>query len=215
MLLPYMNAGVLEAGCDEAGRGCLAGAVYAAAVILPPDYQNEMLNDSKQLSEKKRYLLREQIECDALAWAVGVVTPEEIDKINILNASFLAMHRAVDQLKLRPEALLIDGNRFNPYPGIPHTTVVKGDAKFMSIAAASILAKTYRDDYMLRLHTEYPHYHWDRNKGYPSKAHRQAIREYGVSPYHRMSYNLLGNTAPSLFTDEEMGTPSLHVVQKK
>lgn len=215
MLLPYMNAGVLEAGCDEAGRGCLAGAVYAAAVILPPDYQNEMLNDSKQLSEKKRYLLREQIECDALAWAVGVVTPEEIDKINILNASFLAMHRAVDQLKLRPEALLIDGNRFNPYPGIPHTTVVKGDAKFMSIAAASILAKTYRDDYMLRLHTEYPHYHWDRNKGYPSKAHRQAIREYGVSPYHRMSYNLLGNTPPSLFTDEEMGTPSLHVVQKK
>lgn len=215
MLLPYMNAGVLEAGCDEAGRGCLAGAVYAAAVILPPDYQNEMLNDSKQLSEKKRYLLREQIERDALAWAVGEVTPEEIDKINILNASFLAMHRAVDQLKLRPEALLIDGNRFNPYPGIPHTTVVKGDAKFMSIAAASILAKTYRDDYMLRLHTEYPHYHWDRNKGYPSKAHRQAIREYGVSPYHRMSYNLLGNTAPSLFTDEEMGTPSLHVVQKK
>lgn len=215
MLLPYMNAGVLEAGCDEAGRGCLAGAVYAAAVILPPDYQNEMLNDSKQLSEKKRYLLREQIERDALAWAVGVVTPEEIDKINILNASFLAMHRAVDQLKLRPEALLIDGNRFNPYPGIPHTTVVKGDAKFMSIAAASILAKTYRDDYMLRLHTEYPHYHWDRNKGYPSKAHRQAIREYGVSPYHRMSYNLLGNTAPSLFTDEEMGIPSLHVVQKK
>ena len=156
MLLPYLNPDVTEAGLDEAGRGCLAGAVYAAAVILPKDYRKEMLNDSKQLSEKKRYLLREQIERDALAWAVGVVTPQEIDEINILNASFLAMHRALDQLAVRPEALLVDGNRFKPYRDLPHTTVVKGDGKYMSIAAASILAKTYRDDYMLRLHEEYP-----------------------------------------------------------
>lgn len=199
-----MDDRLIEAGCDEAGRGCLAGAVYAAAVILPKDYENEMLNDSKKLSEKKRYLLREQIERDALAWAVGVVTPQEIDEINILNASFLAMHRALDQLKLRPEALLIDGNRFKPYHDTPHTTVVKGDGKYMSIAAASILAKTYRDDYMMRLHEEYPQYHWDSNKGYPAKAHRQAIREYGVSPYHRMSYNLLGNGDFSLFSEQEM-----------
>lgn len=204
MLLPYMDARLIEAGCDEAGRGCLAGAVYAAAVILPKDYENEMLNDSKKLSEKKRYLLREQIERDALAWAVGVVSPQEIDEINILNASFLAMHRALDQLKLRPEALLIDGNRFKPYHDTPHTTVVKGDGKYMSIAAASILAKTYRDDYMMRLHEEYPQYHWDSNKGYPAKAHRQAIREYGVSPYHRMSYNLLGKGDFSLFSEQEM-----------
>lgn len=199
-----MDDRLIEAGCDEAGRGCLAGAVYAAAVILPKDYENEMLNDSKKLSEKKRYLLREQIERDALAWAVGVVSPQEIDEINILNASFLAMHRALDQLKLRPEALLIDGNRFKPYHDTPHTTVVKGDGKYMSIAAASILAKTYRDDYMMRLHEEYPQYHWDSNKGYPSKAHRLAIREYGVSPYHRMSYNLLGNGDFSLFSELEM-----------
>lgn len=199
-----MDDRLIEAGCDEAGRGCLAGAVYAAAVILPKDYENEMLNDSKKLSEKKRYLLREQIERDALAWAVGVVSPQEIDEINILNASFLAMHRALDQLKLRPEALLIDGNRFKPYHDTPHTTVVKGDGKYMSIAAASILAKTYRDDYMMRLHEEYPQYHWDSNKGYPSKAHRLAIREYGVSPYHRMSYNLLGNGDFSLFSEQEM-----------
>lgn len=204
MLLPYMDDRLIEAGCDEAGRGCLAGAVYAAAVILPKDYENEMLNDSKKLSEKKRYLLREQIERDALAWAVGVVSPQEIDEINILNASFLAMHRALDQLKLRPEALLIDGNRFKPYHDTPHTTVVKGDGKYMSIAAASILAKTYRDDYMMRLHEEYPQYHWDSNKGYPSKAHRLAIREYGVSPYHRMSYNLLGKGDFSLFSEQEM-----------
>lgn len=199
-----MDARLIEAGCDEAGRGCLAGAVYAAAVILPKDYKNEMLNDSKKLSEKKRYLLREQIECDALDWALGVVSPQEIDEINILNASFLAMHRALDQLKLRPEALLIDGNRFNPYPGVPHTTVVKGDGKYMSIAAASILAKTYRDDYMMKLHLEYPQYHWDHNKGYPAKAHRQAIREYGVTPYHRLSYNLLGGEDFSLFSEAEM-----------
>ena len=204
MLLPCLNPDVVEAGLDEAGRGCLAGAVYAAAVILPKDYRNEMLNDSKQLSEKKRYLLREQIERDALAWAVGIVSPREIDEINILNASFLAMHRALDRLTLRPEALLIDGNRFRPYRDLPHTTVVKGDGKYMSIAAASILAKTYRDDYMLRLHDEYPAYRWNSNKGYPAKAHREAIRLCGTTPYHRMSFNLLGSGQMELFTPEEM-----------
>lgn len=193
MLLPYLQENRIEAGCDEAGRGCLAGAVYAAAVILPPDFKNEMLNDSKQLTEKQRYALRSVIEESALAWAVGIVSPEEIDQINILNASFLAMYRAIDQLKIRPEHLLIDGNRFNPYPNIPHTTIVKGDGKYLSIAAASILAKTYRDDYMNQLHREYPVYDWDHNKGYPTKKHRAAIAEYGISPYHRKSYNLLGN----------------------
>ena len=204
MLLPYLNPDVVEAGLDEAGRGCLAGAVFAAAVVLPKDYRNERLNDSKQLSEKRRYQLREEIERDALAWAVGVVSPQEIDGINILNASFLAMHRALDQLKVRPEALLVDGNRFRPYRDLPYTTVVKGDGKYMSIAAASILAKTYRDDYMLRLHEEYPAYHWDSNKGYPAKAHREAIRRIGPSPYHRMSYNLLGDGQLELFPPEEM-----------
>lgn len=193
MLLPYLQENRIEAGCDEAGRGCLAGAVYAAAVILPPDFKNEMLNDSKQLTEKQRYALRSVIEESALAWAVGIVSPEEIDQINILNASFLAMHSAIDQLKIRPEHLLIDGNRFNPYPNIPHTTIVKGDGKYLSIAAASILAKTYRDDYMNQLHREYPVYDWDHNKGYPTKKHRAAIAEHGISPYHRKSYNLLGN----------------------
>ena len=193
MLLPYLQENRIEAGCDEAGRGCLAGAVYAAAVILPPDFKNEMLNDSKQLTEKQRYALRCVIEESALAWAVGIVSPEEIDQINILNASFLAMHRAIDQLKIRPEHLLIDGNRFNPYPNIPHTTIVKGAGKYLSIAAASILAKTYRDDYMNQLHREYPVYDWDHNKGYPTKKHRAAIAEHGISPYHRKSYNLLGN----------------------
>ena len=193
MLLPYLNADLTEAGCDEAGRGCLAGAVYAAAVILPAGYENELLNDSKKLTEKQRYRLREVIERDALAWAVGVVTPEEIDRINILNASFLAMHRAGEQLALRPQHLLIDGNRFNPYPGSSHTVVVKGDGKYLSIAAASILAKTYRDDYMNRLHEEYPQYDWMKNKGYPTKRHREAIKRYGLTPYHRMSFNLLGD----------------------
>lgn len=193
MLLPYLQENRIEAGCDEAGRGCLAGAVYAAAVILPLDFKNEMLNDSKQLTEKQRYALRNVIEESALAWAVGIVSPEEIDQINILNASFLAMHRAIDQLKIRPQHLLIDGNRFNPYPGIPHTTIVKGDGKYLSIAAASILAKTYRDDYMNELHREYPVYDWDHNKGYPTKKHRAAIAAHGISPYHRKSYNLLGN----------------------
>ena len=213
MLKSHYYEGKVEAGCDEAGRGCLAGSVYAAAVILPPDYQNDMLNDSKQLTEKKRYQLREIIERDAVAWAVGIVTPEEIDKINILNASILAMHRALDQLKVRPEAIIVDGNRFKPYPMkqgdgsfvtscgvtkepspcfIPHTSIVKGDGKYLSIAAASILAKTYRDDYMNELAKEYPQYDWLSNKGYPTKKHRDAIRQYGITPYHRKSYNLLG-----------------------
>lgn len=193
MLLPYLHEDLIEAGCDEAGRGCLAGAVYAAAVILPPDFRNELLNDSKQLTERQRYDLRPVIQREALAWAVGVVAPQEIDEINILNASFLAMHRAVDALKVRPQHLLIDGNRFRPYSGIPHTTVVKGDGKYLSIAAASVLAKTYRDDYMLRLHAEYPDYGWDRNKGYPTREHRAAIALHGTTPYHRRSFNLLGD----------------------
>ncbi len=198
MLLPYLNKGLIEAGCDEAGRGCLAGAVYAAAVILPPDFQNELLNDSKQLTERQRYQLRPIIEQEAVAWAVGIVSPEEIDKINILNASFLAMHRAIDGLQVRPQHLLIDGNRFRKYKDLPHTTVVKGDGKLMSIAAASVLAKTYRDDYMLQLHEQYPHYGWDRNKGYPTKEHRQAIEQHGTTPYHRLTFNLLGDGQLSL-----------------
>ena len=183
---------MIEAGCDEAGRGCLAGSVYAAAVILPPDYQNPDLNDSKKLTDKKRKALREQIERDAVAWAVGIVTPDEIDKINILNASILAMHRALDQLKVRPEAVIVDSNRFKPYKNLPYTTIVKGDGKYLAIAAASILAKTYRDDYMDALAEEYPQYDWKSNKGYPTKKHRAAIKQFGVTPYHRMSYNLLG-----------------------
>ena len=171
----------------------MAGAVYAAAVILPPDFRNELLNDSKQLTEKQRYALRGVIEREASAWAIGIVSPEEIDKINILNASFLAMHRAIDGLKIRPEHLLIDGNRFNPYQGVPYTTVVKGDGKYMSIAAASVLAKTYRDDYMNCLHEEFPVYDWVHNKGYPTPKHRSAIAEHGITPYHRKSFNLIGN----------------------
>ena len=198
MLKGHFYEGKVEAGCDEAGRGCLAGSVYAAAVILPEDYQNELLNDSKQLTEKKRYQLRETIERDAIAWAVGIVTPEEIDKINILNASILAMHRALDQLKVRPEAVIVDGNRFKKYKDLPHTTIVKGDGKYLSIAAASILAKTYRDDYMNRLAEEYPQYDWRSNKGYPTKKHREAIRQFGITPYHRKSYNLLGDGQLSL-----------------
>lgn len=194
MLSPYLNKQLVEAGCDEAGRGCLAGHVFAAAVILPKDYKNELLNDSKKLTEKQRYQLREQIEREAIAYAVGVVTHEEIDQMNILKSSFIAMHRAVDALSVRPQHLLIDGNRFIPYPDIPHTTVVKGDAKFMSIAAASVLAKTYRDDYMMNIHKEYPMYAWDKNKGYPTKAHRAAIVQFGASPYHRKSFNLLGDS---------------------
>ena len=202
MQASHYYEGKIEAGCDEAGRGCLAGSVYAAAVIFPEDYQNDELNDSKQLTDHKRHQLRAIIERDALAWAVGIVTPEEIDKINILNASFLAMHRALDQLSVRPEAIIVDGNRFKPYVEkqadegaaarpLPHTCIVKGDAKYLSIAAASILAKTYRDDYMDRLAEEYPQYDWKSNKGYPTRKHREAIRQYGTTPYHRMSYNLL------------------------
>ena len=198
MLKPYQREGIIEAGCDEAGRGCLAGDVYAAAVILPPDFKNDLLNDSKQLNESQRYQLREIIEREAVAWAVGIVTTEEIDRINILRASILAMHRAVEALKVRPEHLLIDGNKFTPYPGITHNTVVKGDATYMSIAAASILAKTYRDDYMLRIAQEYPMYDWQSNKGYPTTKHRAAIREYGTTPHHRMTFNLLGEEPKQL-----------------
>lgn len=206
MLESHYYQDLVEAGCDEAGRGCLAGSVYAAAVILPRNYDNPLLNDSKKLSLKARYTLREQIQRDAISWAVGVVTPEEIDRINILHASFLAMHRAIAQLKIQPEALIIDGNRFDPYypeanssqpnhspkKPLPHTCIVKGDGKYQAIAAASILAKTYRDDYMDELDCEYPVYDWKKNKGYPTPKHRAAIAEHGISPYHRRSYNLLG-----------------------
>lgn len=193
MLLSYFNENLIEAGCDEAGRGCLAGSVYAAAVILPKDFRNEQLNDSKQLTAHQRYALRDVILKDALAWAVGIVTSQEIDKINILNASILAMHRAVDQLKISPQFLLIDGNRFKPYKDVPYKTIVKGDGKYMSIAAASILAKTYRDDYMDDLDTLHPQYDWRNNKGYPTKKHREAIKLYGTTEVHRMTFNLLGN----------------------
>lgn len=191
--------GKIEAGCDEAGRGCLAGSVYAAAVILPDDYDNPSLNDSKQLSAAKRKRLRDEIVRDAQAWAVGVVTPEEIDHINILRASILAMHRALDQLAVIPEAVIVDGNRFLPYRDLPYATIVKGDGKYQAIAAASILAKTYRDEYMERLAQEYPQYGWLSNKGYPTAQHREAIRQYGVTPYHRKSFDLLGSR--ELFLD--------------
>lgn len=198
MLASHYYKGLIEAGCDEAGRGCLAGAVYAAAVILPENYQNPLLNDSKQLTEKQRYELRTIVERDAIAWALGIVEPEEIDRINILNASILAMHRALDLLDVRPQAVIVDGNRFKPYQQLPYTTIVKGDGKYLSIAAASILAKTYRDDYMLRLAKEYPQYDWQQNKGYPTKKHREAILLHGITPYHRKSYNLLGDGQLSL-----------------
>ncbi len=191
MLEAYYTKDVIEAGCDEAGRGCLAGPVFAAAVILPPDFKSELLNDSKQLSEKNRYALRPLIEHEAIAWGIGVVTAPEIDAINILKASFLAMHRAIEQLKVQPQALLIDGNRFTPYKEIPFTCMVKGDGRFLSIAAASILAKTYRDDYMLQLAEEYPSYGWQQNKGYPTRAHREAISKHGITPYHRKTFTLL------------------------
>lgn len=182
-----------EVGCDEAGRGCLAGSVYAAAVIFPEDYENAALNDSKQLSARRREQLRDIIIRDATAWAVGIVTPDEIDHINILNASILAMHRALDQLTVRPEAIIVDGNRFKPYQSLPYTTIVKGDGKYLSIAAASILAKTFRDDYMDELAQEYPQYDWLSNKGYPTPKHRDAIRQYGITPYHRKTFNMLGD----------------------
>lgn len=182
---------MLEAGCDEAGRGCLAGPVVAAAVILPKNYKNKLLDDSKKLSEKKRNILRLEIEKDALAYGVAFLDHKEIDELNILRASFTAMHRALDQLTTKPEQILVDGNRFIPYQQIPHHCIVKGDGKFLSIAAASVLAKTYRDEYMLNLHEKYPRYAWNRNKGYPTKEHREAIKEIGSSPYHRTSFKLL------------------------
>lgn len=193
--------GVIEAGCDEAGRGCLSGPVVAAAVILPKNFQNELLNDSKKLSEKQRMALRPIIEKEAIAWAIGIVDNTEIDEINILNASFLAMHRALDQLKIKPEELLIDGNRFKQYQSIPHHCIIKGDGKYMSIAAASVLAKTYRDDIMDELHRQFPHYAWDKNKGYPTKAHRLGIEQYGSTPFHRMSFTLLPPVQLNLFEE--------------
>ena len=191
MLKPYWNEYLVEAGCDEAGRGCLAGPVFAAAVILPRDFTHPLLNDSKQLSEKQRYAARQIVEQSALAWAIAQVSPQEIDKVNILNASFLAMHRAIDQLDPAPESLLIDGNRFAPYRDLPFHCIIKGDGKLLSIAAASILAKTYRDDYMMQLDAEYPYYQWRRNKGYPTRVHREAIQKHGASPHHRRSFRLL------------------------
>lgn len=190
MLKPYFQKNTIEAGCDEAGRGCLAGPVYAAAVILPPDYKNETLNDSKQLSEKKRDELRAEIERDAISFCVASMDNNEIDQINILKASILSMHKAVSGLTVIPQLLLIDGNKFIPYENIPHKCIVKGDATYMSIAAASILAKTYRDEFMYKIAMEFPEYHWDENKGYPTKAHRAAIMEYGITKYHRLSYKL-------------------------
>jgi ribonuclease HII len=199
-LLPFFHRDKIEAGCDEAGRGCLAGPVVAAAVILPPDFVSSTLNDSKQLSEKKRIQLREEIEREALAYAVSFVDAPTIDQINILQASFLAMHNAVGDLSMLPEHLLIDGNRFKPYKNIPATCVVKGDGKYLSIAAASILAKTYRDDFMLKIHEEFPMYDWPSNKGYPTQKHRLAILEHGTTPYHRMSFTLLSSQQLELFT---------------
>ena len=187
----FHTKNIIEAGCDEAGRGCLAGPVVAAAVILPSGFRNEILNDSKKLTEKKRYELRSIIEKEALAWAVGVVDNKEIDEINILNASFLAMHRALDQLGKLPGSILVDGNRFTAYNNIKHHCIVKGDGIYMSIAAASILAKTYRDDMMTKLAKEFPFYGWERNMGYPTKMHREGIREHGTTPFHRMSFQLL------------------------
>ena len=200
MLQPYLQPNRLEAGCDEAGRGCLAGPVYAAAVILPPDFRCDLLNDSKQLTERQRYALRPVIEREALAWAVGVCSAQEIDRLNILRCSILAMHRALDALTLRPDFILVDGNRFRPYGDVPHQTIVKGDATMMSIAAASVLAKTYRDDEMLRLDAEFPAYGWRRNKGYPTPDHRDAIARLGPCPHHRVSFRLLPDAAePELF----------------
>ena len=218
MLASHYYTGKVEAGCDEAGRGCLAGSVYAAAVIFPEDYENAELNDSKQLTDRRRKQLRDIILRDAVAWAVGIVTPEEIDHINILNASILAMHRALDQLQVRPEAIIVDGNRFKPYRSvvngtpmdIPHTTIVKGDGKYLSIAAASILAKTYRDDYMDQLAQEYPQYDWLSNKGYPTKKHREAIRQYGITPYHRKTFSDLGSecgVANNVLDDGQLELP--------
>ncbi len=197
MLQPYLIAGRIEAGCDEAGRGCLAGPVTAAAVILPPDFHNDLINDSKQLTERQREQLRPIIEREAVAWAVAMVSPQEIDRINILRASIIAMHRALDQLTVRPEGILVDGNRFFPYNDIPYTTIVKGDGKMLSIAAASILAKTHRDELMRQLDAEYPQYGWAKNKGYPTPDHRAAIAQHGATHHHRHTFQLLPQ--PTLF----------------
>lgn len=191
MLKSFFDKNKIEAGCDEAGRGCLAGPVFAAAVILPRSFKHPLLNDSKLLTEAQRDLLRPVIQAKAIAWAVAQVDAPEIDEVNILNASFLAMHRAVAQLKVTPNLLLIDGNRFNPYPNIAHQCIVKGDSKYRSIAAASILAKTYRDDFMKKIAEEFPDYGWTSSKGYPTKAHRVAIKKYGATKYHRMTFRLL------------------------
>lgn len=193
MLLSWYNKGLIEAGCDEAGRGCLAGPVFAAAVILPPDFSSVILNDSKQLTEKQRYDLRELIMDKAIAWSLGICDQEEIDRINILNASILAMHKALMQLTIQPQHILVDGNRFKPFGKIPHTCFVKGDGRFMSIAAASVLAKTFRDDYMLKIHADYPQYGWNRNKGYPTELHREAIAASGITQHHRKTFRLTDN----------------------
>ena len=190
MLLSCFQTGVPEAGCDEAGRGCLAGPVFAAAVILPEAFTSEVLNDSKQLSEQQRYSLREVIEKEAISWAVGICDQQEIDEINILNASILAMHKALRQLKVRPLNIIVDGNRFKPFENILHTCFVKGDGRFFSIAAASVLAKTYRDDYMKKLHSDFPEYGWNQNKGYPTAKHKAAIIQYGITEHHRKSFRL-------------------------
>ena len=190
MLLHNLKRGVIEAGCDEAGRGCLAGPVFAAAVILPQDFYSELLDDSKKLTEKQRYELRPIIEKEAIAWAIGFYDHIEIDKVNILNASIFSMHRALDQLSVRPEHIIVDGNRFKPYKNIPYTTVIKGDGKYLSIAAASVLAKTYRDDFMVALNEKYPEYGWSQNKGYPTAFHRKALSEFGITPFHRKSFKL-------------------------
>ena len=202
MLLHNLKRGVIEAGCDEAGRGCLAGPVFAAAVILPEDFYSELLNDSKRLTERQRYELRPVIEEAAIAWAVGSYDHIEIDMVNILNASIFSMHRALDQLSVHPEHIIVDGNRFKPYKNIPYTTVVKGDGKYLSIAAASVLAKTYRDDFMLALHEEYPEYGWNQNKGYPTSIHRNAIKKYGITPFHRKSFRLIDPQLSIDFGDE-------------
>lgn len=202
LLSTYNTSGLVEAGCDEAGRGCLAGSVFAAAVVFAPDYTNDELNDSKQLTARCRYALRDIIKRDALAWAVAEATPQEIDRINILNASILAMHRALDALAVRPAYVIVDGNRFKPYGDVPHTTIVKGDGKYLSIAAASILAKTCRDDYMLRLSEEFPQYGWQHNAGYPTREHREAIARYGITPYHRRSFAGIGDLF-ALMDEEE------------
>mgnify|MGYP000108738285 FL=1 len=199
ILLPYLKKHRVEAGCDEAGRGCLSGPVVASAVILPEDFNHPLLDDSKKISEAKRNILRPIIEKEAIAFGVGFVHEDEIDKINILNASFLAMHRAIDQLNLKPEFLIIDGNRFNPYKDIPYEAIVKGDGKFLSIAAASVLAKTYRDEYMEKISSKFPEYNWSKNKGYPTKEHRKAILKYGDCKYHRKSFTLINQNQLDLF----------------